>query len=47
MAITRLTLSVFETNRRAQGLYERAGFVPEMRRYVKQLVQARKACPPI
>jgi ribosomal protein S18 acetylase RimI-like enzyme len=34
---TRLTLSVFETNRRAQGLYERAGFVPEMRRYVKQL----------
>ena len=34
---SRLTLSVFETNRRAQGLYERAGFVPEMRRYVKHL----------
>ena len=34
---TRLTLSVFESNRRAQELYERAGFQVEMRRYAKQL----------
>jgi ribosomal protein S18 acetylase RimI-like enzyme len=33
----RLTLSVFESNRRAQRLYERAGFQVEMRRYLKQL----------
>jgi ribosomal protein S18 acetylase RimI-like enzyme len=33
----RITLSVFETNRRAQQLYERAGFEIEMRRYVKPL----------
>jgi ribosomal protein S18 acetylase RimI-like enzyme len=34
---TRLTLSVFESNQRAQTLYERAGFQVEMRRYIKQL----------
>ena len=34
---TRLTLSVFESNRRAQQLYERAGFQVEMRRYAKHL----------
>ena len=34
---TRLTLSVFERNRRAQALYERAGFEVEMRRYAKEL----------
>jgi ribosomal protein S18 acetylase RimI-like enzyme len=34
---TRLTLSVFESNRRAQTLYERAGFHVEMRRYAKPL----------
>jgi ribosomal protein S18 acetylase RimI-like enzyme len=34
---SRLTLSVFESNRRAQKLYERAGFEVEMRRYTKQL----------
>ena len=34
---TRLTLSVFESNRRAQTLYEGAGFEVEMRRYIKQL----------
>jgi ribosomal protein S18 acetylase RimI-like enzyme len=34
---TRITLSVFETNRRAQKLYERTGFEVEMRRYVKPL----------
>ena len=33
----RITLSVFEGNERARGLYERAGFSSEMRRYVKQL----------
>jgi len=33
----RITLSVFETNRRAQKLYERAGYEVEMRRYVKPL----------
>ena len=33
----RLTLGVFETNRRAQALYERVGFVPEIRNYVKIL----------
>jgi ribosomal protein S18 acetylase RimI-like enzyme len=33
----RLTLSVFESNRRAQKLYEGAGFQVEMRRYTKQL----------
>ena len=34
---SRLTLSVFESNRRAQRLYEGAGFQVEMRRYLKQL----------
>jgi ribosomal protein S18 acetylase RimI-like enzyme len=34
---SRITLSVFETNRRAQKLYERTGFEVEMRRYVKPL----------
>ena len=34
---TRVTLSVFESNRRAQQLYERAGFQVEMRRYAKEL----------
>jgi ribosomal protein S18 acetylase RimI-like enzyme len=34
---TRLTLSVFDSNRRAQALYERAGFQVEMRRYAKAL----------
>lgn len=34
---TQLTLSVFERNRRAQTLYERAGYQVEMRRYSKQL----------
>jgi ribosomal protein S18 acetylase RimI-like enzyme len=34
---SRITLSVFETNRRAQQLYERAGYEVEMRRYVKAL----------
>jgi ribosomal protein S18 acetylase RimI-like enzyme len=34
---SRITLSVFEANRRAQALYERAGFAVEMRRYVKPL----------
>jgi ribosomal protein S18 acetylase RimI-like enzyme len=34
---TRITLSVFESNRRAQRLYERFGYVVEMRRYVKPL----------
>lgn len=34
---TRVTLSVFESNRRAQKLYEGAGFEVEMRRYSKQL----------
>jgi ribosomal protein S18 acetylase RimI-like enzyme len=33
----RMTLSVFESNRRAQKLYEGAGFQVEMRRYTKQL----------
>jgi GNAT superfamily N-acetyltransferase len=33
----RITLSVFEGNTRARALYERAGFSPEMRRYVKEL----------
>jgi ribosomal protein S18 acetylase RimI-like enzyme len=33
----RITLSVFERNRRAQRLYERAGYGVEMRRYVKLL----------
>jgi ribosomal protein S18 acetylase RimI-like enzyme len=32
-----ITLSVFEGNRRAQGLYERAGYTVEMRRMTKQL----------
>lgn len=35
----RLTLSVFERNRRAQTLYERAGFQVEMRRYTKPLTE--------
>lgn len=34
---TRLTLSFFEGNTRAQGLYERSGFAPEFRHYVKLL----------
>lgn len=34
---SRITLSVFEGNRRAQALYERAGYEVEMRRYVKSL----------
>ena len=33
----RITLSVFEGNTRARALYERTGFAPEMRRYVKEL----------
>jgi ribosomal protein S18 acetylase RimI-like enzyme len=32
-----LTLSVFEGNRRAQRLYERTGYVTEMRRMTKRL----------
>jgi ribosomal protein S18 acetylase RimI-like enzyme len=32
-----LTLSVFEGNRRAQALYERAGYTTEMRRMIKLL----------
>jgi ribosomal protein S18 acetylase RimI-like enzyme len=32
-----ITLSVFEGNRRAQKLYERVGYVNEMRRYTKPL----------
>ena len=34
---SRITLSVFEANRRAQQLYERSGYQVEMRRYVKLL----------
>jgi ribosomal protein S18 acetylase RimI-like enzyme len=34
---SRITLSVFEGNRRAQKLYERAGYEVELRRYVKPL----------
>ena len=34
---TRITLSVFESNRRAQRLYERFGYAVEMRRYLKRL----------
>ena len=34
---SRITLSVFETNRRAQMLYERSGYQVEMRRYLKPL----------
>ncbi len=32
-----ITLSVFENNRRAQGLYERMGYQSEIRRYSKHL----------
>lgn len=32
-----ITLSVFESNRRAQRLYERSGYQVEMRRYMKLL----------
>ena len=32
-----ITLSVFENNRRAQGLYERMGYRSEIRRYTKHL----------
>ena len=32
-----ITLSVFEGNRRAQALYERAGYAAEMRRMIKLL----------
>ena len=32
-----ITLSVFEGNRRAQGLYERVGYSTEMRRMIKRL----------
>jgi ribosomal protein S18 acetylase RimI-like enzyme len=34
---SRITLSVFEGNRRAQQLYERTGYQVELRRYVKPL----------
>lgn len=34
---TSITLSVFEGNRRAQALYERAGYSTEMRRMIKRL----------
>ena len=34
---SRITLSVFEGNDRARGLYERSGYVSEMRRYVRNL----------
>ena len=34
---TTITLSVFEGNRRAQRLYERAGYATEMRRMIKRL----------
>jgi ribosomal protein S18 acetylase RimI-like enzyme len=34
-----ITLSVFEGNRRAQRLYERAGYATEMRRMTKRLAQ--------
>lgn len=34
---TSITLSVFEGNRRAQALYERAGYTTEMRRMIKLL----------
>jgi len=34
---SRVTLSVFEGNRRAQALYERAGYTTEMRRMTKGL----------
>jgi ribosomal protein S18 acetylase RimI-like enzyme len=34
---TSITLSVFEGNRRAQRLYERAGYSTEMRRMIKRL----------
>ena len=33
----RLTLNVFEGNRRARALYERRGFLPESLRYVRSL----------
>jgi ribosomal protein S18 acetylase RimI-like enzyme len=33
----RITLSVFEGNRRAQALYERVGYHVEMRRMIKKL----------
>ena len=33
----RLTLNVFESNRRARALYERRGFAPESLRYVRTL----------
>lgn len=33
----RLTLAVFEGNRRARTVYERGGFAPEVLRYVKML----------
>ena len=32
-----ITLSVFEGNRRALGLYERMGYTTEMRRMIKRL----------
>ncbi|HUE86229.1 MAG TPA: GNAT family N-acetyltransferase [Vicinamibacterales bacterium] len=34
---TSITLSVFEGNRRAQALYQRAGYTTEMRRMIKRL----------
>ena len=33
----RITLNVFDSNHRARALYERTGYAPETRRYVKEL----------
>jgi len=33
----RITLNVFDSNHRARTLYERTGYAPETRRYVKEL----------
>jgi GNAT superfamily N-acetyltransferase len=33
----RITLNVFDSNHRARSLYERTGYAPETRRYVKEL----------
>lgn len=35
----RLTLSVFEHNRRARGVYEHLGFAPDTIRYLKVLAE--------
>ena len=32
-----LTLNVFEENRRARALYEKAGYAPEMTKFIKEL----------